>query len=233
MKAIAAISLGVCLMSGSAMFSMAFAEPVPFSDHVEFSAALTSVPAVLDFDNLPAGTTIADDTTAHGITFRYSFNGLPMKVTHLYATTSAPNFLGTGDGGMLHDGDDFTIKFAPSSAVGLYFITADPLLDGDITLVAGGTTAALQSTDIQETLPDGSKVYFLGIVDNNEAFSSARVEALAGGFFLYNVDDIITAPIDQPSNGQQIVAKELTKVEVEPGGELDGEFESGLVPQVN
>jgi hypothetical protein len=233
MKAIAAILLGVCLMSGSALFNMAFAEPVPFSDHVEFSAALTSVPAVLDFDNLPAGTTIADDTTAHGITFRYSFHGLPMKVTHLYATTSAPNFLGTGDGGMLHDGDDFTIKFGPSSAVGLYFITADPLLDGDITLAAGGTTADLQATDIQETLPDGSKVYFLGIVDNNEAFTSARVEALAGGFFLYNVDDIITAPIDQPSdgqasgqpNGQQLVAEELAKVEIETDGQL--------APQVN
>ncbi len=227
MKTIAQISLGICGVVGSALFTIACADPTTFSNQVEFSAALIGVPTVLDFDSLPAGTTIEDEATANGITFKYNFNGLPMKVTHLYATTSAPNFLGTGDGGMLHDGDDFTMTFSPSSAVGLYFITADPLLDGDIIVAAGGVTAALQAADIQETLPDGSKVYFLGIVDNHEAFSSARIEALAGGFFLYNVDDIITAPV-QPV---QLVAEGLAKVEID--GEFDVEIDSEATPQIN
>jgi hypothetical protein len=194
MKAITRVTLGTCAIVASAIFNVVSAEPTAYSSQAEFSAALTSAPTVLDFDHLAAGTTIDADGTAGGITFSYNFNGMPMKVTHLYATTSAPNFLGTGDGGMLHDGDDFTMSFAPATAVGLFFITADPLLDGDITVSAGGVTAVLRADDVQETLPDGSKVYFLGIVDNGGAFSSASVEALAGGFFLYNVDDITTAP---------------------------------------
>jgi hypothetical protein len=195
----ATITVGLCsfLLFTSAITGVVCAKPLSFSSEAEFVAALTASPAVLDFDHLPAGTTIAPDSATGGITFQYDFNGLPMQVTHLYATTSAPNFLGTGDGGMLHDGDDFTMSFAPATAIGLFFITADPLLDGDITIAAGGTTASLKSSDVHDTLPDGSKVYFLGIIDNDSSFSSASVEALAGGFFLYNVDDIMTAPVTQ------------------------------------
>jgi hypothetical protein len=195
----ATITVGLCsfLLFTSAITGVVCAKPLSFSSEAEFAAALTASPAILDFDHLPAGTTIAPDSATGGITFQYDFNGLPMQVTHLYATTSAPNFLGTGDGGMLHDGDDFTMSFAPATAIGLFFITADPLLDGDITIAAGGTTASLKSSDVHDTLPDGSKVYFLGIIDNDSSFSSASVEALAGGFFLYNVDDIMTAPVTQ------------------------------------
>ena len=198
MRAIIAVWLCSSFVLGSSIISSVHAEPVVYSSASEFTAALSGTPAILDFDHLPAGTNIATDSVTGGITFSYDFSGLPMQVTHLYATTSAPNFLGTGDGGMLHDGDDFTMSFAPATAIGLFFITADPLLDADITMAAGGVTASLKAADIQDTLPDGSKVYFLGIVDNDSAFVSAAVEALAGGFFLYNVDDIITAPATQP-----------------------------------
>ncbi len=198
MRAIIAVWLCSSLFLGSTITNSVNADPATFSSEVEFTAALDATPEILDFDQLPAGTTIATESVTGGITFSYDFDGLPMQVTHLYATTSAPNFLGTGDGGMLHDGDDFTMSFAPAAAIGLFLITADPLLDGDITMAAGGITASLKAADVRATLPDGSKVYFLGIVDNDAAFSSAAVEALAGGFFLYNVDDIITAPATQP-----------------------------------
>ena len=197
MKAIIVAWLYSCLIFVSTITSVVHAEPLAFSSEADFVAALTVAPVILDFDHLPAGTTIATDSATGGITFSYDFNGLPLQVTHLYATTSAPNFLGTGDGGMLHDGDDFTMSFAPATAVGLFLITADPLLDADITIAAGGITASLKSADVRETLPDGSKVYFLGIIDNDSTFSSATVKALAGGFFLYNVDDIMTAPATQ------------------------------------
>ncbi len=171
------------------------AEPVTYSGLAEFNAALSGEPKILDFDHLPAGMTIEDSGSTGGITFEYDFDGLPMKVAHLYATTSAPNFLGTGDGGMFHDGDDFTLLFPPGSAIGLFFISADPLLDGDISVTAGRVTARLVAQDVHATLSDGSRVYFLGIIDDQQALTSASVEALAGGFFLYNVDDIITVPV--------------------------------------
>ncbi len=180
----------ICMVAGSAVS----AEPIAYSGLAEFTAALPTEPTVLDFDKMPAGMTIEDAGSAGGITFEYDFDGLSMKVTHLYATTSAPNFLGTGDGGMFHDGDDFTLSFSPGSAIGLFFISADPLLDGDIWITAGEATASLVAKDVHATLTDGSRVYFLGLVDDQVAFSSVTIRALAGGFFLYNVDDIITAP---------------------------------------
>lgn len=189
------LSAGVCAFLMATFGGVLSAEPVAYVDQVAFTAALPGMSRILDFDRIPAGTTIADAATAEGITFSYDFDGLAMKVAHLYATTSAPNFLGTGDGGMFHDGDNFMLKFAPGSAVGLFFISADPLIDGDITVIANGVTATLVADQVQETLPDGSRVYFLGVVDAETPFSEARVEALAGGFFLYNVDDIITAPV--------------------------------------
>ena len=197
MKKIIPLAAGACMVISMSGIATAGAEPIAYSNYAEFSAALPTEPKILDFDQLPAGMTIEDAATAGGITFQYDFNGLPMKVAQLYATTSAPNFLGTSDGGIFHDGDNFTLSFVPGSAIGLFFISADPLLDGDISITAGNMTANLVATDVHATLTDGSRVYFLGIVDDEQGFSSANVEALAGGFFLYNVDDIITAPFSQ------------------------------------
>ena len=195
MKNIKPLVTGLCIVLSMVTGGAARAEPVTYSGLAEFTAALPTAPTILDFDHMPAGMTIEDAGSAGGITFEYDFDGLPMKVAQLYATTSTPNFLGTGDGGMFHDGDNFRLLFSPGSAIGLFFISADPLLDGDISVTAGRVTAKLVAEDVQATLTDGSRVYFLGIIDDQAALTSASVEALPGGFFLYNVDDIITAPI--------------------------------------
>ncbi|MAF84857.1 MAG: hypothetical protein CL797_12255 [Chromatiales bacterium] len=189
--------MGVCAVFSIATIGTSSAEPVTYSGLAEFILALPSEPNILDFDLMPAGTTIEDSASAGGITFEYDFDGLPMKVAHLYATTSAPNFLGTGDSGMFHDGDNFMLSFPPGNAIGLFFISADPLLDGDISVTAGSVTAELIAENVHATLTDGSRVYFVGIVDAQTAMTSAHIEALAGGFFLYNVDDIITAPVSE------------------------------------
>ncbi len=199
MKMKRGLVVAACAFIGALIAAPASAEPRVFADQQKFTAALPTVPQVLNFDELPAGATIADASTAGGIKFSYDFEGLAMKVAHLYATTSSPNFLGTVDGGMFHDGDNFTLTFEPGSAIGLHFISADPLIDGDIKVIAGGVTASLVARQVQQTLPDGSRVYFLGVVDTAASITEARVEALAGGFFLYNVDDIITAPLSAPS----------------------------------
>jgi len=210
----AACGLFLTLLLGAPVQS----EPAAYSGYTAFSQALPSEPEVLDFDKMPAGATISDSASAGGITFEYDFDGLPMKVTHFYATTSSPNFLGTGDGGMFHDGDNFTLMFPPGRAIGLFFISADPLVDGDLSVTAGGKTAHLNTADVHATLSDGSRVYFLGIVDEQRAFSSALIEALPGGFFLYNVDDIITAPVRPAMAAREGVAMErstMVKVPVE------------------
>lgn len=207
--------VGLCAIIGSVTFGTASAERTAYSGFAEFTAALPAEPTILDFDLLPAGMTIENSGSAGGITFAYDFDGPTMKITHLYATTSAPNFLGTGDGGMFHDGDDFTLIFSPGSAIGLFFISADPLLDGDISVTAGGMTAKLVTQDVYATLADGSRVYFLGIIDDQTAFTSASVEALAGGFFLYNVDDIITAPARNAVTAGMSMTNELTRIAAE------------------
>lgn len=194
MKKIITPVAGMCIVISLIAAGSARAESTAYSGLTEFIEALPTEPRILDFDHMPAGMTIEDAASAGGITFQYDFDGLPMKIAQLYATTSAPNFLGTGDGGMFHDGDNFTLSFSPGSAIGLFFISADPLLDGDISITAGNMTASLVADDVHATLTDGSRVYFLGIINGQSGFTSASVEALAGGFFLYNVDDIITAP---------------------------------------
>ena len=194
MHALSRFSIGMYALMTVGYAGVIHAEPKTYSNQVRFSAALPAEPSILDFDRLNSGATIADTSSAEGITFSYDFQGLRMKIAHLYATTSAPNFLGTNDGGVFHDGDDFTLSFLPGSAVGLHFISADPLIDGDLTVTAAGVTASLDVDDVQETLPDGSRVYFLGIIDDQASFRQAKIVALAGGFFLYNVDDIMTLP---------------------------------------
>jgi hypothetical protein len=209
MHALSRFSIGMYALMTAGYAGVIHAEPKTYSNQVRFSAALPAEPSILDFDRLNSGTTIADTSSAEGITFSYDFQGLRMKIAHLYATTSAPNFLGTNDGGVFHDGDDFTLSFLPGSAVGLHFISADPLIDGDLTVTAGGVTASLDVDDVQETLPDGSRVFFLGIIDDQASFRQAKIVALAGGFFLYNVDDIMTLPAaaTQASNALESATK--------------------------
>ena len=54
------------------------------------------------------------------------------------------------------------------------------------------------AADVQQTLLDGSQVFFLGIVDDTNSFTSASVGTIGGGFFVYNVDDVITAVSVEP-----------------------------------
>ena len=116
-----------------------------------------------------------------------------------WSSTSSPNFLGTTDADIFQDGDDFALSFAPASAIGMYFITADPMFDDDIILTAGGESVGLLSSAGQ-TLPDGSEAFFMGIIDNENALTTADITTIGGGYFLYNVDDIVTAePIPEPA----------------------------------
>ncbi len=188
-----------CALSASLFAPLAHAVPTAYTDRTAFDTGVAALPAgtvvsTLNFDSLAAGTLIASGSGAGGITFTYGFGGVSLNVGAGYSTTSGANFLGTDDGDILQDGDDFNLFFAPKHAIGMYFISADTLFDGDITLAGGGGSASLLVADLQQTLSDGSSVFFLGLVDAAATFTSADVTTHGGGgAFLYNVDDIVTA----------------------------------------
>jgi PEP-CTERM motif len=170
-----------------------YAVPMAFTDHAAFQAAAPGALSTLDFDALSAGTIISSGGTVGGITFTYDFGGVQMMVSDVFSTTSPSNFLGTDDADIFQDGDDFGLSFAPTNALGMFFLSADFLFDGDISFLAGGVTASLEESAVEQILPDGSHAYFLGVVDTATAFTSAAIVANGGPggpFFFYNVDDI-------------------------------------------
>lgn len=174
-----------------------FATPVSYTDSTNFMNDLPSTASVLNFDVLTGGDIINDGDTLDGITFAYNFDGVKMMVSNFEDTTSPDNFLGTNDGDIFQGGDNFSLSFASSNAIGMYFITTDELEDVDITLAAGGGSVGLDAT-AYSTLSDGSYVFFLGIIDSVNTFTTASVTT-SGPFFLYNVDDIVTSsPIPEP-----------------------------------
>ena len=188
--------------------SALYAVPITYTDRAAFDAAIAALTnptgSTLDFDALPANSLIADGGSVGGLTFNYpvldSF-GVSMQVSSGFDTTSSTNYLGTNDGGVFLDGDNFSLDFGAVNAIGMYFITGDPMFDGDISLTAGGATASLAAGAIQQALPDGGNAFFLGILDDAATFSSAAVDTIGLGAFLYNVDDIVTAKANPPVVG--------------------------------
>jgi len=181
---------------------------IAYTDKSAFDAgvaALSGTTQILNFDNLSDGFLIKDGDTVGGITFNYDFGGVEMMVSNEFDTTSSPNFLGTNDADVFQDGDSFDLSFSPINAIGMYFITTDELWDNDITLKVGTFEVPLVSADEQGLLSN-DYVFFLGVIDDMNTFSSASVVADSGEpspVFLYNVDDITTAetmPIPEPSS---------------------------------
>ena len=192
--------------------SVSHAVPMVYTDRALFDADLPLVVLVEDFEGTAAGTLIADGGSFGGITFNYpglAGFGVSLAVTDgdqfggiggPFDTTSGTNFLGTDDADILQGGDDIDLGFDPVNAIGMYFISNDDdILDGDIELTAGGATASLDVSMIQTTLPDGSNVFFLGIIDDMSPFSTASITSACVGCFLFNVDDIVTARVPEPS----------------------------------
>jgi hypothetical protein len=181
---------------------------ITYTDRIAFDAV--GPVSLIDFETLASGS-ILSGSTASGVTFTYNFGGVNLTVDNFFDTTSGSKYLGTNDGGLLQDGDNLTFSFSPVSGFGLYIISQDTLMDGDFTLTSGSTTASLSAASIQQTLGDGSSVWFLGLRSNtSDAFSSVVLETHGGGSaFLYNLDDIVTANVivvPEPSNALLLLA---------------------------
>ena len=188
----------ILILVSCLVISTSHAIPATYTDQASFLAALPGPSTTLNFEGLAPFATIASGDTVDGITFNYDFGGVLMDVNNEFLTTSPSNYLGTNDAGLLQDGDNFDLSFSPVNAIGMFFITADPMFDGDITLSAGGTSVGLSVADAGADLGDGGIPYFLGIIDSSNAFTTASITTIGGGFFVYNVDDITTAVVPLP-----------------------------------
>ena len=172
-----------------------------FTDQATFLANLNSF-ATEDFEGSAAGTTIPDGGSVGTITFNHTiddgFGGtLDMIVSDIFDTTSGDHYLGVDDGidEVFLDGDNFSMSFAPTQAIGLFVIgSPGDVQAGDFTLAVGGSSVS-NSAAPDITLADGGEAFFLGIIEQDLAqpFSSADLSTIGGGFFTYTVDDIITS----------------------------------------
>ncbi len=180
--------------------SLSVAALMGYTDVSQFNTATSGYTQTGEnFDGLSSGSTIADGGAAGGFTFNYptlAGSGENLQVRNDGDTTSSSNFLGTSDGGVFQDSDNLNIAFSATNAIGMYFLATDELLDGDIRLLVGTTYVDLLTTDIVDTLADGTDVYFLGLVDETSTFTSVDILTDHDGsnvYFTWNIDDIITA----------------------------------------
>ena len=181
------------------------AATITYTNESAFLTALPGAASTLDFDSTTASTLINSGSSLGGITFTYSIGPPPIKmmVTDDFLTTSGNNYLGLDDAGnynLFIAGDVFSMTFAnPVNALGMYFVSGDPLFAGDISLVTSAGNASNSAT-IDVTLTDGGLAYYIGLI-SDQAFSSASIQFDAGAVetFLYSVDDITTTAVPLPT----------------------------------
>ena len=181
---------------------------ITYTDEASFLAALPGPASTLNFDSTAAGTLIPTGNSLDGVTFTYSISGLDMKVVNVFDTTTPTNYFGLDDLGnydLLIAGDTFTITFDnPVSAFGIYFISGDPLVAGDIILATPVGTASNSAT-IDRSMPDGGVAYYIGLI-SEQSFTSVDIQFSPDAVetFLYDVDDIsfsYTADVDIDTDG--------------------------------
>lgn len=126
-----------------------------------------------------------------------------MAVVSDFETTSGANYLGLDDPGnsnLFIAGDTFSLAFdSPVNAVGMYFVSGDPLFANDIELVTSAGSA-FNGDIVDVTFGDGGLAYYIGLI-SDQSFSSTSIafNPLAEGAFLYSVDDITTAVVPLPA----------------------------------
>jgi hypothetical protein len=173
--------------------SIAGASPVAFTDQAAFNAATAGLSGMntLDFESLPVGSLSVGPF--QGISFAFTIgSGFAPNVIDAFDTTSGTHSLGTNGDDTFVAGDSFAMSFLnPTNAIGLYVIAGTDLFAGDFTLTTN-TGGTVQNAAIpQMTLADTGKVFFLGLYDPVQAFSSATLSSTnVGADFLFNVDDI-------------------------------------------
>jgi len=212
---IAALGLGVGAEAGM----------VPYTDRAAFLGVLSGPAAIINFDaetaGLIGGQTLMGQPAlpAIGVTFPATVPdpvGSAIIQPAVVAdnngsnpTSSPPNSLGTDDAGNYHTfiaGSAFELLFTDNlAAFGLDLISPDGLADGDFRLEAGLAAVSLVVGDRSLLGNFGGAdyySYFLGLRDDTGAgFGSValRYAANTDGAFLFNLDDLILAPVPTPA----------------------------------
>ncbi|MEM6641318.1 MAG: hypothetical protein AAF610_15625 [Pseudomonadota bacterium] len=176
----------------------ALAEPTSYVKRAAFDNALDDIDAdrlIVNFDEL-GETPLPSGSEVDNIIFVYDFMGVELEVRKIddqgdFDTTSQPFFLASTDAGVLQDGDDITFQFPVAlHGFGLYIMTSDAVVDNDLFLSVDGFNAKLEATELEGVLSDGADVYFLGIVDPTQKFTTATLGTNGAGVFLYSLDDL-------------------------------------------
>ena len=65
--------------------------------------------------------------------------------------------------------------------------------------------------DLQGTVGGTDSVFFVGLIDTMQQFTTAQVryDAAAVGTITYNIDDIVTAAIPEPGTGAMLMLSTL------------------------
>lgn len=186
-----------------------FAGATTYTTESSFAAATTGL-TTENFDGAALGSVTGP---IDGLTFTANIAGGGMlSIANTFDTTSGTQYLGSSlPGNSFASQDNFTVTLpSASTAVGMYLLIGGPLSGDDFTLsVAGGD--AMNSAVPEETLGDGTIVYFLGLTSTTP-FTSATLglttPAGAADGPYWNVDDLsygtangsMTPPVPEPSS---------------------------------
>jgi hypothetical protein len=179
-----------------------YADLIPYSTRSAFDTAASSPVSVIDFEAFPTSSMMSGDSLG-GVTFNYSLGSINLKVIDSLPGTSGTKSLGTDDFDRLQDGDIINLSFAARSGFGLYVISSDALLNGDVGLKVNGIEALLDNSTPPISLGGGRSAWFVGLQSNDgSTFSTALLSTYGGGgAFNFNLDDIasVTA-VPEPSS---------------------------------
>ena len=182
------------LITGLSMAGWSSAAVIGYTNYANFLAATSGMSTdIEDFDTYTAGDTIADGGALGAITYGYDFGGgESLMISDAFDTTTSPNFLGTDVFDLIPDGEArFSMSFDPVRAVGMFFLSIDFLIDGDIALSSGSDSVSLLVADLVSTRPGGESVFFLGLLDTlGDGIAGVDIETATSDLFSYNIDDI-------------------------------------------
>lgn len=192
-----------CIVAGAFACPLK-ADIVQYTNVNSFLSGVTATPYIETFDSLAPNTILETGSSLNEITFQYDFGGVELQVIDTYDTVSGSNSLGTTDFDLLQFGDEIQMDLStPINAFGLSLIVSADDIDfgfiqnDDIQLAVGSEFVGLDISQSQGAdLPDGGRVYFLGLVSSGP-YSSVNIQydASASGFF--NIDDIAYVAIPE------------------------------------